>query len=82
VRALLPINASRGLSWRGWYVQGMEAVEADVAAGRTPSDLAQRHRAFLLHWNQDLLAKDIKLLRDHGHPAFQPVGPTAPLTRP
>jgi hypothetical protein len=77
VIAILPINASRGFTWRDWYVNGMKAVEADIAAGMAPGDLAQRHRAFLLHWNQELLAQHIKLLRDHGHPAFQPAVPSA-----
>ncbi len=75
--AILPINASRGFGWRDWYVQGMEAVKADIAAGRTAGDLAQRHRQFLLHWNEKLLAQDIGLLRDHGHPAFQPIAAAA-----
>jgi hypothetical protein len=78
----LPVNASRGFSWRAWYVHGMEAVEADIAAGKTPDDLAQRHRVFLLHWNQDLLAQDIKLLRDHRHPSFRPAVPAARASAP
>lgn len=82
VIAILPVNASRGFSWRDWYVQGMQGVEADVAAGRTPEQLAQRHRPFLLRWNQDLLTQDIKLLRDHGHPAFQPVAAPSGPSRP
>jgi hypothetical protein len=79
--AILPVNASRGFGWRGWYVNGMKAVETDIAAGTTPGDLAQRHREFLLHWNQQLLAQDIKLLRDHGHPAFQSAVANAPASR-
>lgn len=76
--AILPLNALRGLGWRGWYVNGMKGVEADIAAGMAPGDLARRHGAFLLHWNQELLAQDIKLLRDHGHPAFRSAVPGAP----
>ncbi len=70
--AILPLNARRGFDWGGWYVHGMKAVEADIAAGRTPNDLAQRNGVFLLHWNQPLLARDIKLLEERRHPAFQP----------
>jgi len=79
---ILPLNVVRGFGWRAWYVDGMEAVETDLAAGMTPDDVAKRHRAFLLHWNEELLARNIKLLRDHGHPAFKPIVPASQPGRP
>ncbi|MFL5574800.1 MAG: MFS transporter [Gemmatimonadaceae bacterium] len=69
--AVLPGNAREGLSWRDWYVSGAESVERDVAAGVPRLELARRHREFLLHWNEGMLAERIAMLRQAG------IGPLA-----
>lgn len=58
----LPWNVHAGFDWRDWYVNGMELVERDIAAGRSAGQIAADHRAFLLHWNQALLADRIRML--------------------
>lgn len=61
---LVPFNTRIGFGWRNWYVGGMEAVERDVAAGVDAAVLAERHRAFLLHWDQEKLEDGLRMLQD------------------
>jgi hypothetical protein len=88
----LPINTQAGLLWRNWYRQGMAAVERDLMAGTPRSVLAERHRAFLLHWDQDNLASGMQMLHQAGigpfrrlqedsgiHGVHSPVGPSAAI---
>jgi hypothetical protein len=76
---LLPFNTLKGFSWRNWYTRGMKAVEADIAAGLTPAMLAERHRAFLLHWDQGKLEDGIRMLQEAGIGPFgQPPAKTTP----
>ena len=70
---LLPFNTEAGFRWRDWYVAGMQRVENDLADGVPRDALASRHRAFLLHWNEELLRNDLALLRTAG------IGPFARL---
>jgi len=61
--AVLPGNVREGFSWRDWYVSGATAVERDIAAGVPRLELARRHRQYLLHWNESMLADRIAMLR-------------------
>jgi hypothetical protein len=61
---LIPLNTMAVLYWRDWYHQGMMAVERDIQAGLPVAVLAQRHRDFLLHWDEAMLAKGMQMLRD------------------
>jgi hypothetical protein len=69
--ALLPLNTAKGFEWCDWYRQGMEAVEHDLAAGIPGCLMVERHRPFLLHWNHDMLASHIRMLRHAGTGPFQ-----------
>jgi hypothetical protein len=63
--ALVPANARAGYEGFGrWYVQNSAAVERDVAQGATAEQIAARHHAFLLHWDQDGLLEYLRILRD------------------
>ena len=68
--AVLPGNVREGLSWRDWYVSGASAVERDIAAGVPRLELARRHRQYLLHWNESMLADRIAMLRAAGTGPF------------
>lgn len=61
---LVPLNTRVGFGWRNWYVGGMAAVERDVTAGVDAAVLAERHRSFLLHWNQEKLEDGLRMLHD------------------
>ncbi len=64
---LIPFNTMAGFQWRNWYRQGMDAVEHDLLAGTPPSLLAERHRAFLIHWwDETKLADNMQMLHDAG----------------
>ena len=62
--ALLPYNIRTGFEWRNYYLGGMRAVEADIAAGVPIPELAARHRSFLMHWDEDGLQARMRMLRD------------------
>jgi hypothetical protein len=79
--AVLPGNVREGLSWRDWYVGGAAAVERDVAAGVPRLEIARRHRQFLLHWNEGMLAERIAMLRDAGIGPFARVRERQGVTR-
>jgi len=69
----LPLNVKAGFKWRYWYEDGMQAVEADIAA-RTPlKAIARRHREFLLHWNGAMLEDGMTQLHDAGMGPFATV---------
>jgi len=63
---LLPMNMQVGFAWRDWYRQGVEAFEHDVMQQVPRCTLAERHRPFLLHWDQALLASDLRMLHETG----------------
>jgi hypothetical protein len=71
----LPLNLRTAGGWRNWYVQGMQAVEHDIAAKVSIDDLARRHRVFLMHWSEDRLRDGMMMLRDAG------IGPFSTLPR-
>lgn len=60
----LPWNIAASHYWRDWYVNGMQAVERDIAAGKPADRIAADHHAFLLHWNEPLLADRIRMLEE------------------
>lgn len=63
---LLPVNVAEGHRWRDWYTTGMESVERDIDAGASRDEMVARHGDFLLHWDDDKLARRIDLLREKG----------------
>jgi hypothetical protein len=67
---LFPFNIRAGLEWRNYYVRGMSAVEADLAAGVSIPDLAARHHLFLMHWSEDRLREAMRMLREAGTGPF------------
>ena len=75
---VLPVNTHEGLQWRDYYRSGVDAFEGDVAAGISRVDLARRHRAFLLHWNEPLLATNMKLLSEAGIGPFPAIRENRP----
>jgi hypothetical protein len=72
---LLPLNILAGFDWRNWYVSGMTKVEADIAAGASPAEMARRHYGFLKHWDEPGLHEAIGMLREKG------IGPFVRLNR-
>ena len=84
---LIPFNTMAGFQWRNWYRAGMDAVEHDLLAGTPRSLLAERHRAFLIHWwDETKLADSMRMLHEAGiGPLAQmredPVNPEARLLR-
>jgi hypothetical protein len=78
---LLPWNTRDGLSVRDWYVAGMDAVQRDVDAGATPAVIAEKHTAFLMHWNREGLAERIRMLRDAGIGPFARAAADEPAPR-
>ena len=69
----LPLNVKAGFKWRYWFEDGLQAVEADIAA-RTPlKAIARRHREFLLHWNGAMLEDGMTQLHDAGMGPFATV---------
>jgi len=63
---LLPLNTRIGLERRDWFGAGMAAFERDLAAGVSAKQLAERHHAFLLHWDEALMVAGMKMLHDAG----------------
>ena len=78
--ALVPINTRIGFGWRNWYVGGMDAVERDLQAGVPLAAMAERHRAFLLHWDQAKLEAGMRMLRAAGLGPFGRLQVPAPET--
>ena len=76
VALALPLNVETGHEWRDWYTSGMRAVERDIAAGATRDELVARHGDFLLHWDDDLLARNIDRLREEKVGPFGRVPPS------
>ena len=75
VLVLLPLNMRVGSSDFGdWYQQGAVAVERDIAAGVPQSEIAKRHREFLIHWwKPQELEHNMQLLREAGIEPFSRV---------
>ncbi len=68
--ALLPANTASGLRARDWVRAGMEAVQHDIDSGMPLALLAERHQAFLLHWDGERLANGMRMLREARIPPF------------
>ncbi len=75
---LVPLNTKRGYGFRDWYVAGMADVQRDIDAGLSPTELADKHYQFLLHWDQQRLPQYIQMLRDANMTRFRDVKPDAP----
>jgi hypothetical protein len=69
----LTFNTIAGLQWGDWYRKGMDGVEQDILAGNPRAILAERHRPFLLHWDETQLATGIQMLHEAG------IGPFAQM---
>jgi hypothetical protein len=61
---LFPLNTRVGYQRRTWFGAGFAAFERDLAAGTPVSVLAQRHHAFMLHWDESLMVTSLLQLRD------------------
>jgi hypothetical protein len=68
---LFPLNTREGLKRRDWFGAGMAAFERDLASGASIETLASRHYAFLLHWDEPLMATGMRQLRDAGFAPFR-----------
>lgn len=66
VALLFPANTRIGFERRDWFGAGMAAFERDLAAGDSPETLAQRHHAFLLHWDEEMMVAEMKMLHAAG----------------
>jgi len=80
---LFPYNTREGLGRRDWFGAGMAAFERDLASGAPAALLAQRHHAFLLHWDESLMVASLHQLHDAGIGPFRgwepdPAGRAAP----
>jgi hypothetical protein len=77
IAALLmtPFNVNAARDWRAWYAAGQRQLDHDIAAGIPRAQLVDRNQEFLLHWDHDLLAHDIELLRCHHFGVFAHVRP-------
>lgn len=78
---LFPLNTREGLKRRAWFGAGMESFERDLASGASARLLAQRHHAFMLHWDEPLMVTGLQQLHDGGigpfkawNPAGRPIG--------
>jgi hypothetical protein len=76
---LLPLNTQAGFQWRDWYRQGMDDFERDLIAGTPRSVLAEHHREFLLHWDQEGLASGMQMLHEAGIGPFRQLREDAAL---
>lgn len=63
---VMPMNIDGGFVWRDWYLGGVANYEADVAAGLSISDIAERNTGFLLHSCDGCLLPLLRDLRDAG----------------
>ncbi|MEM7716653.1 MAG: hypothetical protein AAF349_24350, partial [Cyanobacteria bacterium P01_A01_bin.68] len=62
---LLPWNTNMGVQWGNWYLAGMNKFEQDVVSGIPASELAKRHKDFLIHWwDEEKLVQHMKMLQD------------------
>ena len=67
-----------GVERRDWFGAGMAAFERDLAAGVSPRLLAERHHAFLLHWDEELMVAGMKMLHAAGIGPFIDLASEAP----
>ena len=77
VLLLGPFNTRVGLGWRNWYLAGMDAFERDLRDGVPIEALAERHQAFLLHWDLEKLEAGLRALRQGGLGLFTDRTPPA-----
>lgn len=61
---LFPFNTRIGLQRRDWFGAGFSSFERDLASGASPARLAREHHAFMLHWDEALMASSMRMLRD------------------
>ncbi len=67
---LFPLNTREGLKRRDWFGAGMTAFERDLSGGASIEELAARHHAFLLHWDEPLMVTSMRQLREAGFRPF------------
>jgi hypothetical protein len=72
---LLPMNTVAGhRQFADWYRDGMTRLRADVDAGVSIDELAERHQPFLVHWwTPDDLARHMRMLHEARVPPFDRV---------
>ena len=72
VLILLPVNTAAGhRQFADWYHDGMTRIQADLDAGTSIEELAERHQPFLVHWwSPEELARHMRMLHEAGVPPF------------
>jgi hypothetical protein len=78
---LFPFNTRVGFERRAWFREGFAALERDLEAGTPRALLAHRHFAFMLHWDEPLMAVSLQRLHDAGIGPFGAWQP-GPLEQP
>jgi hypothetical protein len=68
---LFPFNTRVGFERRAWFREGFTSFERDLAAGTPREPLASRHYAFMLHWDEPLMAVSLQRLHDAGIGPFR-----------
>ncbi len=74
---LVPFNSRAGFFYFGnWYDGAMDAVERDIDAGMSISELSKRHRNDLVHWfTEPELEKYMKMLYEYRVGPFARIKP-------
>ncbi len=63
---LFPLNTWIGFQRRAWFGAGFAAFERDLAVGASKEVLADRHHAFMLHWDVPLMVASLQQLHEAG----------------
>ena len=72
----LPFNVQKGLvGLHTYYVNGMRAVEQDLAEGATWREVADRHQKFLLAWDREALIMGMQMLHKARMGPWKGTGP-------
>jgi hypothetical protein len=66
VALLFPFNTRVGFERRAWFGAGFASFERDLAADSPKEVLAERHHAFMLHWDEPLMVVSLQQLCDAG----------------
>jgi hypothetical protein len=75
IALLFPFNTRVGFERRTWFGAGFSSFEHDLKAGTPRELLANRHYAFMLHWDEPLMAVSLQQLHEAG---IGPFGPWKP----
>ncbi len=62
---LIPANASQGVRWHDWYLQGAGAFDQDVRSGESVTKVGEKNREYLYRW-MDTSFDKLRMLRESG----------------